>query len=71
MTSDDRIIVWADRGELVLGETAQRSPEAFQSLARKSVLAENDAWPHIVLAGDRLYCKDRNGNLNCFETKPE
>ena len=65
--SDDRIIVWADRGELVLAETAKRSPKEFTALTRKRGLMENDVWPHIVLSGGRLYCRDRNGNLKCFD----
>lgn len=69
VTSDDRIITWADRGELVLAETAQRSLEKYSELARKSSLAKSDVWPHIVLSGSRLFCKDRNGNLKCFRTE--
>lgn len=71
VTNDDRIVVWADRGKLVLAETAQRSPKAYTQLAQKSVLGEGDVWPHIVLSGGRLYCKDRNGNLKCFAAKSE
>jgi outer membrane protein assembly factor BamB len=67
VTSDDRLIVWANRGELVLTETAVRSPKKFTALARKKAIFQNDVWPHIVLANGRLYCKDRNGNLQCFE----
>lgn len=65
-TKDDRLIVWADRGELVLIETAVRSPTKYTELARRSGLCESDVWPHIVLSDHRLYCKDRLGNLKCF-----
>ncbi len=67
MTSDDRLIVWADRGELVLVESATREPAAYKELARKRKLGENDVWPHIVLSGGSLFCKDRDGNLKCFK----
>jgi len=67
VTSDDRLIVWADRGDLVLTETAVRSPKTYTTLARKKALSETDVWPHIVLSDGRLYCKDRSGNLKCFD----
>ena len=67
VTSDDRLIVWADRGDLLLAETAVRSPKRYTALARKKTLSESDVWPHIVLSNGRLYCKDRSGNLKCFE----
>lgn len=65
-TRDDRLIVWADRGELFLVETAQRSPKKYTELAKRSPVFRSDVWPHIVMANGRLFCKDRNGNLQCF-----
>ncbi|MGE3778851.1 MAG: PQQ-binding-like beta-propeller repeat protein [Pirellulaceae bacterium] len=65
-TQDDRLLVWADRGELVLVESAVRSPKKYTELARKSKIFEQDVWPHLVLAGGRLYCKDRAGHLKCY-----
>jgi hypothetical protein len=47
-------------------ETADHSPKKFTELARKRRILKNDVWPHIVLSGGRLYCKDRNGNMICF-----
>jgi outer membrane protein assembly factor BamB len=67
VTSDDRLIVWADRGDLVLTETVDRSPTRYHELSRKKAIFQSDVWPHIVLANRRLYCKDRSGNLKCFE----
>jgi len=66
VTSDDRLVVWADRGELVLAETAQRAPTAYQELARKRKVFGSDVWPHIVLSNGRLFGKDRDGNVKCF-----
>ena len=37
-TDDDRLIVWADRGDLVLTETAVRSPKKHTALARRQGL---------------------------------
>lgn len=65
-TSDDRLVVWADRGELVLVESARREPTTYKELARKRKVFTSDVWPHIVLAGARLFCKDRAGNVKCF-----
>ena len=72
-TADDRLIVWANRGDLFLTETARRSPKAYKELAAQRNLLRRDAWPHVVLAGGRLFCKDRDGNLVClslFATSP-
>jgi outer membrane protein assembly factor BamB len=66
-TNDDRLIVWADRGELVLVESAVHSPRKYSELARRSALFEQDVWPHIVLSNGRLVCKDRTGRVKCFE----
>ncbi len=66
-TSDDRLIVWAKHGDLVLVETAGRSPKKYTELSVKPKTLEKDVWPHIVLAGGKLYCKDRDGNLKCFK----
>jgi hypothetical protein len=66
VTSDDRLVVWADRGNLSLVETARRSPREYTELAVRKGLFRTDAWPHIVLAGRRFYCKDRAGNIKCL-----
>ena len=67
VTSDGRLIVWGRRGDLALVETADRSPKKYTELARKTGVFKTDVWPHIVLSGGRLYCKDRDGNLKCFK----
>lgn len=30
-------------------------------------LAAADAWPHVVLANGRIFCRDRSGTLVCLE----
>ena len=67
ITADGRWILWGKRGDLALAETADRSPDEYRELARLDDLFRTDAWPHVVLANGRLYCKDRDGNLKCFE----
>lgn len=66
VTADSRLIYLAKRGELVLAETADRSPRQYRELARVGGLFRTDVWPHVVLSGSRIFCKDRNGNLKCF-----
>ena len=66
VTSDGRLIIWGRRGDLVLAETVDRSARKYTELARQKDLFETDAWPHVVLAAGRLYCKDRSGNMKCF-----
>ncbi len=66
-TADNRLIVWANRGDLYLVESARRSPKEYTELASRKRLGRSDAWPHIVLADGRLYCKDRTGYLICFD----
>ena len=67
VTGDERLIVWSNEGTLLLMETAQRSPSRPHVLFRRDRVFNTDAWPHIVLADGRLFCKDRDGNLKCFE----
>jgi outer membrane protein assembly factor BamB len=70
LTSDDRLIVWAGQGTLALVETATRSPSAYRELARLDNVFSADVWPHVVLSGGRLFCKDRHGHLACFTPPP-
>lgn len=67
VTGDDKLIVWSDRGQAVLVESARQSPKEYRQLARLAHLfTAGQAWPHALLAEGRLYCKDRQGNLKCF-----
>lgn len=66
VTSDDRLIIWSDRGDLVLAETAKRSPNKYQEVAARRRMFRTDVWPHVVQANGHVYCKDREGNLACL-----
>lgn len=70
VTADDRIIVWGGRGDLVLAETAVRSPDRCTELAAVENVFRSDAWPHVVLSDGLLFCKERNGSLKCFDLRP-
>lgn len=67
VTGDGRLIVFANNGNLLLLETGGRSPDKATILAQTPPLFRSDAWPHVALAAGRLYCKDRDGNIACFE----
>lgn len=65
VTSDDRLIAWTDKGDLRLIESAARSADKYVELAVRKNVATAYAWPHVVLANRRLYCKDRTGRIAC------
>ena len=66
VTGDDRLIVFGLRGKLALVETAKRSPDAYKELEARDRLLTAHAWPHVVLAGGRLFCRDREGSLAVY-----
>lgn len=67
VTSDGRLIVYGMSGKLALVEGAKRSPDAYKELAVKDKLFKTQAWPHVALAGGRVYCRDREGNMLVFK----
>lgn len=67
LTRDQRLVVWGNRGDLLLAETAARSPSQFTELARRGNVLPATPWPHVVLAHARLYCRDRDGTIVCFQ----
>lgn len=67
VTSDGRLVVYGQNGKLMLVEGAGRSPNEYKELAVKDKIFGSLAWPHVALAGGRVYCRDRDGNLACFE----
>ena len=69
LTSDERLIVYANQGDLTLVETAKRSPNKYTELASKQVLSTTDAWPHVVLAAGKLICRDRDGSVRCLSVR--
>ena len=71
VTADGKLIAWGNRGTLALVEPADQSPNKYVELARCVRLTEALSWPHVVLADQRLYCKDRDGHLLCFHLKAQ
>ena len=66
LTADARLVVWGGRGRLSLVDTEDHAAKGFKELARLDNVFSSDVWPHVTLAGGRLFCKDRLGNLKCF-----
>jgi outer membrane protein assembly factor BamB len=66
LTGDDRLIVYANRGDVSLVETAKRSPHKYTELAARTVLSNTEAWPHVVLSNGRILCRDRSGSVCCI-----
>jgi outer membrane protein assembly factor BamB len=62
-TGDGKLIAWAGRGRLAL---LAADPQAFRELAALNLQSAEDVWPHPALAGGRLYCRDRQGQLRCL-----
>jgi outer membrane protein assembly factor BamB len=66
VTADRKLIVWGGTGRLCLLDLAA---EGYTELARSVRVFTSTVWPHVVLADGRLYCKDRDGNLKCFQVR--
>lgn len=66
ITGDGRLVVYGLSGKLILVEGAKQSPKEYKELAVKNKLFKSSAWPHVVLANGRVYCRDRDGNLAVF-----
>lgn len=64
-TSDGRLVVYGGTGKLALVEGAGRSA-AYKELAVRERVVGALSWPHVAVAGGRVFCRDREGNLVCF-----
>lgn len=71
LTADDRLIIWSDSGSLTFAETAKRSPDKFTQLLRKDRVFNGKAWPHVVFADGRIYCRVMEGDMKCFSLRKE
>lgn len=65
VTADEKLIVWAGRGDLLLVDIAGANTE-YHELARRRRVSTDDVWPHVVVADGRIYCRDRLGGLHQF-----
>lgn len=65
--ADGRLIVWTNSGELCLVDSEAQSPGKFRELARLPLLTDDMAWPHVVLADGRIFCRGHSGRMICLE----
>lgn len=63
VTSDERLLVWGNGGDLLLVEGDARAGGQYVELAARRRLLDDMAWPHVVLAGRSLYLRTVNGDL--------
>ena len=68
VTADEKLIVWANRGEVILADLSDREKPAYVELARVGPFAKSDVWPHVVVSRRQIFCRDRSGNLHRFAT---
>ena len=66
VTGDGKIIAWGGQGRLSLVDAAA---DAYTELAATARILPGTAWPHVVFAGGRILCKDRDGRLACFQVR--
>jgi len=75
ITGDKKMIAFGSRGgkyKLALIDISGSRPKLLA--ANEDVFAgikrsRQRAWPHVVLANGRVYCKDREGNIVCFSLR--
>jgi len=63
MLADGKLIILAEKGDLVIAEP---SPAAFKEIARAKVLS-GKCWCVPVLANGRIYAKNNAGDLVCLD----
>lgn len=66
VTKDKKLIVWANRGDLILADVSDPDSSSYVELARINQLAKSDVWPHLAVAQGQILCRDRTGNLHRF-----
>jgi len=63
MAANGKLIVLSETGELII---AKATPDAFQPLARASVLTGR-CWTVPVLSDGRIYCRNAEGRVVCLD----
>jgi outer membrane protein assembly factor BamB len=70
LTSDERLLVWANKGDLALVDANPRTTK-YTELSLKRGILNQSAWPHVALAQGRVFCKDSKGNIKAYALSPE
>lgn len=63
--ANGKLIVLSERGELT---TAEASPEGYKEISKAKIL-DDKCWVAPVLANGRLYCRNNQGVLICFDMR--
>jgi outer membrane protein assembly factor BamB len=66
MAADGKLIVQADKGELLIVEA---KPSGFKALSRAQVLG-GKCWTTPVLSHGRIYARSARGDLVCLDVRP-
>jgi outer membrane protein assembly factor BamB len=65
MVADGKLIVFTERGELLVGAA---SPAGFKAISRSQVIG-GKCWTPPVLSDGRLYCRNAQGTLVCVDVR--
>lgn len=71
MTADERLLIWANNGDLMIADSATQSPDKARILQMRRGIFRGKAWPHIVFADGRIYVRDLSGAMKCFSLRPD
>jgi outer membrane protein assembly factor BamB len=66
MTADERLLIWANNGDLMIADSATHSPDKARILQMQRGIFRGQAWPHLVFANGRIYVRDISGAMKCF-----
>jgi outer membrane protein assembly factor BamB len=69
MTADERLLIWANNGDLMIADSATRSPDKANILEMKRGIFRGKAWPHPVFADGHIYLRDISGAMKCFSLR--
>ncbi|UCG56958.1 MAG: PQQ-like beta-propeller repeat protein [Phycisphaerales bacterium] len=64
MSTDGRMIIMTDKGELVIAEA---SPEGFKQIARAQILPKSKSWTTPTLSGGKIYARNAKGDMVCVD----
>jgi len=63
MVADGRLIILGEDGVLVI---ADATPDVYKEVARIQAVPKK-TWVTPVLANGRIYCRNNNGDVVCFD----
>jgi outer membrane protein assembly factor BamB len=64
MSTDGRMIIMTDKGELVIAEA---SPGEFRQIARAAILPRSKCWTTPTLSGGKIYARNAKGDMVCVD----